>query len=94
MKVLTDRRSTIDDARRWLLAKGYSVSRNAVWNYRMLIRNNPAPSFAFVDDADARRRLSAWMKEIHGKDLFAVAYLAALLSGHAGITGDVRTPKK
>jgi hypothetical protein len=93
MKVLTDRRSTIDDAHRWLLAKGYTVSRNAGWNYRTLIRNNPA-ALAFVDDADARRRLSAWMKEIHGKDLFAVAYLAALLSGHAGITGGVRTTKK
>jgi hypothetical protein len=88
-RMITHRSATINSGRLWLLRRGYRVSAKAVWSY---MRHNRR-ALKLGSDAAVRRQLGIWAKQLHGKDLHAVATLAAFMVGEVAGIGAVRTPK-
>jgi hypothetical protein len=81
--LLMDRGRTIDDLCAWVAAKGYHVSHGAIGRYRKWARANWLFRFCgdlgIKGDADARRKVAAWLRRLRGDDLRHLALVAAFL---------------
>lgn len=79
-----DGRSSIDDLHAWLLDRRHQISRGAVHNY---VRDQRRGGLAALrrqlevrSDPELRRKVAAWTRELSGRDLVSVAFLAAFLA--------------
>lgn len=73
--------TTIDALRGWLKDRGYTVSRGAVHNYARHVRrgflSDMRRQLSARSDAELRRKLTAWARQLAGAELVSVAFLAA-----------------
>jgi hypothetical protein len=81
--LVADRRSAIDPAHQWLLARGYTISRNAVAHYVRSHRRNSLLRLRLGlgegDDADLREKLRTIAEGLDGAELVTLAVFGAYL---------------
>jgi hypothetical protein len=72
---------TIEGLHKWLLDRGYKVSHGAVYNYARHCRRGGLGlmqrQFGGQSDAQLRKKLAAWARQLTGTELASVAFLAA-----------------
>jgi hypothetical protein len=82
-RLLSDRKTRIDDAVAWLNSRGYVIGRTAIANYCRVFRQRGLFKFRMstgcTTDAAARRRLEEWAKLLSGDELGSLAMFAAFL---------------
>jgi hypothetical protein len=80
---LADRRTTIDMAVEWLAGHGYAMGRATVGNYVRSLSGRTMftarPLFDVKDDADARKRITVWMRSLQGDELTMLLTFTAYL---------------
>jgi hypothetical protein len=88
--VMRSRRTTIDTARAWLVARGHSISRGAVWKFSQALRERKLGLDALTADGRkaCKRRIFRCCDRLRGRDL---ALAAMLLEGMLNLDGRNRT---
>jgi len=91
-----DPRMTVSNLHKWLGNQGYKISRSAVGNYRRHRRDTTLfrlrPMVGVGCDADARRALHAWTKELSGDDLTRLVLFTAFLMNLRAAAGGPVSP--
>ena len=86
--LLDDPKQTLDTLHAWMIGRGYKVCRGAVFHYRRAVRENVLAhlngTMAGCSDGSARKRITASLAKIHGRDLAILAGMVELMRLSAG----------